>query len=566
MTGRAGTEEAQERSGNRFIEVLPPLLVSLVLLLHCLWHGIRAPYWVDEVFTYLFVADPSLPHMLAANRDNINTVPPLYFILWWFWGKAFGIHWLTLRLGSSLAFAAGVWLTWSLLRRRFAYIASAIALFLCLPTGQVLGQNHDARFYGLYFFLSVLAIWQYDVLQHRREAGIVRRADYLGALLCHTALVFTHTIGIFVSGSIVLTDALYRQRRGKPIDRRLIFAIGLSLALFALLWGPTLVSQTRAFVGTGLFDRPTVGNAAYSFFILSPMILVAAITAAILLVARSNLRAATERESADPLPLLAGILVTVPWAVLQILALFGNTNFPARYLVFGQAAWAILFAMLLHRAVRVSGGEKPTPLRAVLFVFPTVPPRHRRAAQLTGTLAALWTVTSGLAVAFGGLMTAAMLLQGYRIIVPASAPYAMSRIEVELKAANVPADMPVILTNIAQYVGQSFYMPRPTRYYYVLDREYISGSGPDDYPHRSMDDTLMEAIKRQYGDPNVRTWEEFRQSFPRFAVYDARPTTDTRWVEYRLTTRSDYRTTPLPAPEGSLGKVVLLLAERNDGP
>ena len=84
-------------------------------------------FWVDEILTATLVGDPSLPHMLRALADQVDTSPPLYYLLGWGWARVFGNEAMSLRILSGSFAAAAFIILWRALRP-YASLATRAAM------------------------------------------------------------------------------------------------------------------------------------------------------------------------------------------------------------------------------------------------------------------------------------------------------------------------------------------------------------------------------------------------------------------------------------------------------
>ncbi len=216
--------------------------VSSLLLSCILW----SPYkqvWMDEIFTWKEVSDPSLWHLYSAIQHGADGGQSLFYVTVWPWARVFGASALALRLYSSIAVCGALLVTWTTLRRFYGVWATAFGVLVFWGTsGDLLDQNVEGRFYGLYLFAVAVSVHLFVRLAAR--AGTSRTLLVL-VFLSQAALVSTHIFGIIYSGlillALVLTDAAKGQFRLKLY---LAYAAGW---LVLLPWMPA----TRAIMATG---------------------------------------------------------------------------------------------------------------------------------------------------------------------------------------------------------------------------------------------------------------------------------------------------------------------------
>ena len=164
----------------------------LALTVGCIVHSHHSPMWVDELYSFDLIQDPSLPHMLAASGDQADGSPPLYYLLVRPWATVFGLSELSLRLFTSLAFCVAFVLIWKMLRRAYAFWPSALALALVIGTSHVIRfENCNVRFYGLLFALVALAAFLAARLGEQEHPGTRLLA---ANTLTQAALVLCHPL------------------------------------------------------------------------------------------------------------------------------------------------------------------------------------------------------------------------------------------------------------------------------------------------------------------------------------------------------------------------------------
>jgi len=119
-------------------------------------------FWYDEAFTPVHVLHASLGATLHGIVKTENT-PPLWYVLIWVWSRIFGSGVVALRFPSALAGVASVPVAWEIGRelagrgpgsRRAAIVCAALVAVNPL----FVWYSQEARAYGLYVFLSALAL------------------------------------------------------------------------------------------------------------------------------------------------------------------------------------------------------------------------------------------------------------------------------------------------------------------------------------------------------------------------------------------------------------------------
>ena len=230
-------------------------LVFPILLLFLFFLQI-APFrhlWFDEVLTYFPITDPSLSHLIEVNRLPMNTMPPFYLALLWFGVKLVGYNELWLRVFSLLTICATLIIVWRLMRNRYGKRAAALGTLSLVIVELVICHSSEMRCYALYLFLSTLALYLCVLIGEKATMG-----RYIGLFLVTSLQLFTHTVGLLFSASLVLSQICYEIisiRRGQPITLRTfnlpLYASVLSAwIVFGILWGNVVLSQQKEFQNT----------------------------------------------------------------------------------------------------------------------------------------------------------------------------------------------------------------------------------------------------------------------------------------------------------------------------
>ncbi|HEX3940453.1 MAG TPA: glycosyltransferase family 39 protein [Acidobacteriaceae bacterium] len=201
------TGQEKLRSG----EVLLLAGSVLSLILGCIFWSAHKQGWMDEIFTWKEVNDPSLWHLYWAIQHGADGGQPLFYTTVWLWARAFGSSFLSLRLYSCAAMCAALVVTWTTLRRSYGMWATAFGV-LCVwcTSGLMLDQNAEGRFYGLYVLAVAITVAVYARLTERQEPswGLLAAAFFSQA-----ALVLTHVLGIFYGGLILVALIIFDLSR-----------------------------------------------------------------------------------------------------------------------------------------------------------------------------------------------------------------------------------------------------------------------------------------------------------------------------------------------------------------
>jgi hypothetical protein len=346
-------------------EVLLLSCSLLSLLASCILWSPHKQAWMDEIFTWKEVSDPSLWHLYYAIQHGADGGMPVFYTTAWLWAKAFGTGVLTLRLYSCVTMCGALLVTWKTIRRFYSMWATAFGVLAFWGTsGLLLNQNVEARFYGLFILTVAISVDVYArlVMQPAPKLRLL-----ILSFLSQVALVWTHVLGIIYGGLILLAlivaDAARRRFRPRVY---LSYAAGW-LAL--LVWVPAIRASMAAgkprvwimmptfktLVATYLFEdfEPWLGllqrhsheatfqmvRHATEWIILIPFALIS-------LLGLRRLVASRQRTGSAPrgaLLLVAYLLLTTP-VVLFVLSHLVNPVFVARYLLPCGIGVAIILA------------------------------------------------------------------------------------------------------------------------------------------------------------------------------------------------------------------------------
>ena len=235
----------------------------LSLLASCILWSPHKQAWMDEIFTWKEVSDPSLWHLYYAIQHGADGGQPLFYTTAWLWARVFGFGVLTLRLYSSIAMCGGIAghleNDSSLLRTVGHGVWSP---FFWGTSDVLLEQNVEARFYGLYMLTVAITVDLYTRLVARPAPT---RVLLVLVFFSQAALVLTHVLGLIYSGLILLALILFDAAKGR-LRFKLYFAYAAGwLAL--LVWIPAIRSSMAAGKPHGWIAMPTLTDlrTAYLF-------------------------------------------------------------------------------------------------------------------------------------------------------------------------------------------------------------------------------------------------------------------------------------------------------------
>jgi hypothetical protein len=213
------------------------------LLLSCILWSPYKQVWMDEIFTWKEVSDPSLWHLYSAIQHGADGGQSLFYVTVWTWARAFGTSVLALRLYSSIAVCGALLVTWRTIRRFYGVWATAFGVLVFWGTsGDLLDQNVEGRFYGLYLLAVAITVHLFVRLAAR---PLPSRSVLILAFFSQAVLVSTHIFGIIYGGLILLALVLFDAAKGQFRFRLyLAYAAGW---LVLLPWIPA----TRSIMATG---------------------------------------------------------------------------------------------------------------------------------------------------------------------------------------------------------------------------------------------------------------------------------------------------------------------------
>ncbi len=223
-------------------EVLLLCCSVLSLITSCILWSPHKQVWMDEIFTWKEVSDPSLWHLYYAIQHGADGGQPLFYTTAWIWAKAFGTSVIALRLYSSCALCAALVITWRTIRRFYGLWATAVGILIFWGTsGTLLDQNVEARFYGLYMLTVAITFAFYVRLITRKE---ITRFVLLAAFCSQAALVLTHVLGLIYSGLILAAIVLVDYAKGNI--RFKLYLVYVAGWLTLLIWIPAIQMSMAA--------------------------------------------------------------------------------------------------------------------------------------------------------------------------------------------------------------------------------------------------------------------------------------------------------------------------------
>jgi hypothetical protein len=468
-----------------------PAAVALSLVTAAAMDAAVRYFWVDEILTTTLIRDPSPLHMVRALANQVDTSPPLYYLVAWGWARVFGASAYSLRILSALFAAAAFAILWRTLRP-YASVATraAMACSALLLPHIVLAQIAEARAYGLFIALCALSLYQLDLLARDERP---KALTLVAVALTQAALVLTHTLGLMYGASalaaLVLSDLIQRRAR---IANYLAWGAGW-LAFVA--WLPALRRQSEVGLPSFPIPRPTVSHLATGLALgiqSATLIFVLVLLVIAVAVARRS-----EPEETPPLPprrrYLPLTLAALSWIaaalVLWIASRVGRPLFLPRYLIPLALSYAVLGTFALQYLL----------VRARHFA------RERAALHAPAPPATsyVWLLATVIGVAMYEPVWRADHL-------PASNRPGGDSLEVHF-------DLPIATLSTHTYLPREQYAAHPERYTFILD--WRDALAPDS-PVGPTEFKLMQAMGREYPDHHVEDGEHFLATHSRFLVID----------------------------------------------
>lgn len=345
-----------ERSQRTFAERMAFLAVIAlpVALLATLWvFGVqRVDARLDEYLTLVFVRDPSLSHMLSALKDEINTFPPLYFLLARWWSSVFGSTLESLRALSLFGALASFAVASFLLSRIFSCYAAVVScLFLFISSGWLVDQMLNGRPYTLYMAAYLLASSPFfGTADSNLSWG--RRALVIGS---SGILVSLHYIGALLSGSLFLGSIVLLFIDRSPRWRQ--YALCLAVSWLALIPSvPFLLSQWVLGTEKIWLDVPSPLLGLHSMWFginrtaVAPLLIIAmALGFLVRVYGQRAPGGPTTRQLSSPV-LVYFLINSVFPLVLWIESQFGFKLFLNRFFLPCSIVWALGLALALDAA------------------------------------------------------------------------------------------------------------------------------------------------------------------------------------------------------------------------
>lgn len=318
------------------------LVLALTLFsLYLRTRSLGASLWMDEGLSIGIASQPLLDIPGVLRQDGS---PPLYYMLLHGWMQLIGngpaeSQGLSVAI-ALLAVPGGLWAGWSLFGRRAGLICAALGAVNPFLTAYA----QETRMYSLMVVLSLVTTAAF------LHVYVYRDRRYMPAfVVALTAILYTHSWGIFFTAGAVLTFALVwlqsAERRSLLRDGALGF--GAAFVLY-LPWIPTLLFQA-AHTGAPWLDPPRFGVAIQ---VSKALLGGGTVTVALLLAGGSGIAAIVARRIDDRERRAVFATAAILVATLGVAWLFSQISpaWTTRYLGVALGPLLILAALGLARA------------------------------------------------------------------------------------------------------------------------------------------------------------------------------------------------------------------------
>lgn len=239
------------------------IVVAVIVAIFLRWYGIASQsLWGDEDYT-LWLSQLSPGRIW--NGVQLDTSPPLYYLLLHFWTRWLGTSEISLRGLSALFETLSVGIFYLLAKRILAdtmAVTMAVSLF-ALCAFQV-EYAREARFYGLLVLLSLMSVYWALVFLEKQSIS-----SFCCVVLCLSAGLYTHNMMLFYLPGIAILWLIYPADLG--MRRRVISGLFCVVVVTALYmpWLPGLKKQTQTVERKFWISRPTSRDVVESIYILS---------------------------------------------------------------------------------------------------------------------------------------------------------------------------------------------------------------------------------------------------------------------------------------------------------
>ena len=529
----------KERLKQRYWEYLILAFAVTSLLVSCMLVSSKKFFWNDELLSFYLLNDHSFFHMLIAWSDKFNQAPPLYFILGWFWDKAFGSTELPLRLFSSITVGLACLIIWSVLRRTYDFWSTTVGTLsvFCLSE-LVLYHNAELRMYGLFTAVCACGLLQFDSINRKQNCSW--KILFINSLV-HCLIVLAHLYGVFYSTAILFSFVIRDRYFG--IFRKNVYLSVVSGWIILIPLAPLIINQSNnSAKWFSAFSLPDAINLLTPFTKFVWFILAILLIAALLTIFEPSAQSASRNLSNDSskqsnetsLLILATSFIIVPmiaWMITVTVKPLLNDRY---ILPSVTISWSILLTYLIARIIPDSQG-------------------YRRIKGMIGK-------SFSLSFSLRSLILLALTL----VLILHPLYYAKRFSEyLQKPGANDSnyghLELPIAMEAGHDFLPRFYYSSKPSRYFHILDWETAvknvgSAYATGDYVH-------LNALSRNY--PFIQSVQsaDFLNQYARFLVMNEE---DQKWFESRVQNNPKYQTQKLGMEAGANAPLTVFLVERRD--
>ncbi len=472
----------------------------LSLVVSCILWSPHKQAWMDEIFTWKEVSDPSLRHLYYAIQHGADGGMPVFYATAWLWAKTFGTGVLTLRMYSCMTMCGALLVTWRTLRRFYGMRATAFGVLAFWGTsGLLLNQNVEARFYGLFLLAVAVSV---DVYTRLAMQPAPKFRLLILAFLSQVVLVLTHVLGVIYGGFILLALIVSDAARHRFRPRVYLAHAAGWLALF--VWIPAIRTSRAA-------GKPLVWIMMPTFKTLVATYLFQDFEQWLGLLQRHSQEATFQmvRHATE-------WIILIPFAVIVLLGLRGLVASQQRIgspptgalllVAYLLLAMPVVLFMLSHLIVPVFVPRYLLPcgvgVAIILADF-----ADARGADTQGPSRLVWgSIILLLVISPVATVLALPPLEGSR-----------QYLDVQRLDRAAPPDIPVIAGWQEDFSKLMRFSHDPTRYYFLLDWP-AAVAGPRGFV---LDYHLMTAYRENgYYAKNIRDSQAFLCTHPDFLVLD----------------------------------------------
>ena len=312
-------------------------LIGLILLAATVRFGTLGAkgFWGDEISTVDLVHRP-LGHMLT-GIGNLESTPPLYYLVSWLWVKVFPSTEVGLRAIPAICGVALVPVAYWIGRELGSTRAATIAAALVAANPFLVWYSQEARSYSLLALLSAIALLLM-LRALRRPSGHL----YAGWMVVSSLALATHYFAAF----LVLPEAVILLQSA-PRRRAVAAAIGF-VAIVGTLLLPLALQQQSHGHADWIGNAPILGRLAVTpiDFLVGFDLTAAAVPVAalVILAALVGLARLAQPRARGDLRLMA-VLLAATVAIPLILSLAGFDYLDPRNLIVALVPALVLLAM-----------------------------------------------------------------------------------------------------------------------------------------------------------------------------------------------------------------------------